>query len=491
MKPRPHQASKNGGTHRTWAVHLAVPVLWLAAFAVARVLEHAPHASLWFPPAAVTVASVLVLGARALPWIVASCSAATVVTDRVYGGDASGGVLLLASLAFSFTHATGFGLAAGAVRRWGRAENGAPTLATVAGFLGATALGAAFAALAGSHLLAAVGLISGTPTAGLVVAWWIGDYVAAVTLMPVFTALLLALAGPGALGTPAWLGRMPHPPSAPAPTTALVAFAVVTLGVLGIARAHHEQSILLALLVVPLMLQLWITYTAPRRYTIASVTVFSLLTVGASNLSDPGAALVLQCAALSLAANAYLGLSVPALIADNARLRDQLSRDRLTGAMSRASFEDRSRAAAHAAATTGHGFSLVLFDLNGLKGVNDRLGHLAGDAVLVSVVERCRTCLAVDDAIARLGGDEFVMLLPGRDEASARRIIDAIREALRQLAVEGVREVVSASFGIATWQPGDSAEAMLARADAAMYAEKKNARQRGERRSVERDQPVG
>jgi diguanylate cyclase (GGDEF)-like protein len=260
------------------------------------------------------------------------------------------------------------------------------------------------------------------------------------------------------------------------PILALVSFALVTMGVLGIAHVFKDQSILLALLVVPLLFQLWITYTAPRRYTIASVTLFSLFTVGASSLSPTGAALVLQCAALSLAANAYLGLSVPALIADNRRMREQLARDRLTGAMSRACFEDRAHAAVDVASASLRHLSMVLFDLNGLKAINDRLGHLAGDALLVSAVQRCQSCLLADDTLARLGGDEFVVLLPGRNAEDALGVVNALRRALGTLEIDGVRGTVSASFGVASWASGDTAEAMLARADAAMYVDKRSAR---------------
>ncbi|GAB2507502.1 hypothetical protein GCM10027188_08260 [Lysobacter humi (ex Lee et al. 2017)] len=482
-------SDRRGATDRWWAIYPAVPVLWLAAFALARVLEHAPHASLWFPPAAVTLASILILGARALPLVVICCALATVLSDRMYGGGASILTLALACAAFAFAHTTGFALAAWAIRRWGRVENGAPTIATVFGYLGATALGALFSAWFGSHLLATAGLIDEVPTMEFVTAWWLGDYVAAVTLMPVCAALLLALAGPGNAKAPQWMPGTSTAAARRPPILALVSFTVVTVGVLSIARLSEKQAILLALLVVPLLLQLWITYTAPRRYTIASVTLFSVLTVGASSFSPTSAALVLQCAALSLAANAYLGLSVPALIADNTRMREQLARDRLTGAMSRACFEDRSRAAVEVASASLQPLSIVLFDLNGLKAINDRLGHLVGDAVLVSAVKLCQGCLGADDALARLGGDEFVIVLPGCDEERALDVVETLRSALATLEIEGVRGTVSASFGVASWVRGDTGEAMLARADAAMYVDKRAARGRASRHPVEDGAP--
>lgn len=456
--------------------HLSVPILWLGAFAAARLLEHAPHASLWFPPAAVTFAAVIVGGRRVLPSIIVACAIATYSADRMYGVGTSVQGLVLSSAAFALAHALGHAGAAALLRRREGATREGPTIGAVLAFLLFAAAGAAIAAVVGAVLLAWTGLVQGPVSPELVVAWWLGDYTAVVTLTPAAVALLRWIGGPVRAGAPPWLAAHPRAPLPAAPGPKLVLFVGATLGVLALARIFEEQSVLLALLMLPIVLQLWITYTSPRGYTVASVTAFSLLTVGAASLSAGGATLVLQCAALSLAANAYLGLAVPGLVADNTRLREQLARDRLTGAMSRACYEDRAAEAVARAAATGGAFSLVLLDLDGLKAVNDRDGHLAGDALLVAVVERCRSCLGAQDSIARLGGDEFVVLLPGRDAQAAQAIVARMQRTLGALRAGEGSLPVSASFGLATWAGGDTAETLLARADGAMYIHKRASR---------------
>lgn len=467
-----------GASHeRVWRgyAYALVLILWLAAFAAARLLEHAPHASLWFPPAAVTFAALLLGGPRMLVALLPACAVATFAIDWAYGTRRDTLDLLTSSLAFAAIHTTAFGLPAARLRRSGNSLEGGPTIATVMEFLLWTAAGAAAAASGGVLLLAVTGQLLEASAVEVAVAWWLGDYIAIVTLAPLVAIVLRRVGGAAFAGGPAWVdvSTVSPPPRAPLPK--LATFAVATVGVLGVAHAFRDEEILLALLVLPLVLQLWITYTEPRRYTVASVTLFSLATVGAASLSGAGATLVLQCAALSLAANAWLGLAVPALVADNSRLREQLARDRLTGAMSRTCYQDRAAAAVRHASATGGTISLVLLDIDGLKEINDRHGHLAGDALLVAAVERCRSVLGDEDSIARLGGDEFVVLMPGRDEAQARELVARMQLALA-LATTNDGTALSASFGIAAWTPGETPDRMLARADDAMYIHKRSAR---------------
>ena len=115
-------------------------------------------------------------------------------------------------------------------------------------------------------------------------------------------------------------------------------------------------------------------------------------------------------------------------------------------------------------------FTLVFIDLDGFKGVNDRLGHAAGDAVLRAVAEVLRAATREADSLARLGGDEFCVLLGEADGAAA--LAEGIRLALgERMAREGWP--VTASIGSVGFDAMPaSAEAALAAADAMMYAAK-------------------
>jgi diguanylate cyclase (GGDEF)-like protein len=114
---------------------------------------------------------------------------------------------------------------------------------------------------------------------------------------------------------------------------------------------------------------------------------------------------------------------------------------------------------------------VLYVDLDNFKGINDGLGHAAGDALLVMVAERLRGCTRPSDVVARLGGDEFVVLLTGLAlesdaESLARRVVT---ELATPFAIEGQEVSISASVGVAV-QPFDVADGDLLRdADIAMY----------------------
>jgi diguanylate cyclase (GGDEF)-like protein len=111
---------------------------------------------------------------------------------------------------------------------------------------------------------------------------------------------------------------------------------------------------------------------------------------------------------------------------------------------------------------------VCLVDLDGFKGVNDRSGHAAGDAVLRAVTAALGGVVRETDTVARLGGDEFAVLAevdPGGSEALAARLRDAV-------ARIGAGVGVTASVGVTDVRPGDEGHEVLGRADQAMYRAK-------------------
>lgn len=132
-------------------------------------------------------------------------------------------------------------------------------------------------------------------------------------------------------------------------------------------------------------------------------------------------------------------------------------------------------AIAHAA-QTGDGLAVLYLDLDGFKGANDRGGHDAGDRLLREVAQRLQQGLRQGDLVARVGGDEFVALLPGcRDVEAARAIAEGLRARLSPpyTLPDGLFQL-DASVGIACFPAdGTDPDTLLAHADRAMYAAKR------------------
>jgi diguanylate cyclase (GGDEF)-like protein len=166
------------------------------------------------------------------------------------------------------------------------------------------------------------------------------------------------------------------------------------------------------------------------------------------------------------------------LLAERARvaeLETRVDEDPLTGLLNRRGFMkalERTLAYARRYKATG---ALLFLDLDGFKAVNDRHGHAAGDWVLGRVGRLIAGSVRASDVVARVGGDEFVVLLWNLNEAQAVAKARALEGLIAESPFEqkGKRYVLGLSAGLTMLTDGDTSEAVLARADEAMYARKR------------------
>lgn len=146
--------------------------------------------------------------------------------------------------------------------------------------------------------------------------------------------------------------------------------------------------------------------------------------------------------------------------------------DGLTGLANRMLFIELARHQLALARRQNHTLALLAIDLDGFKAVNDTNGHAAGDSVLKQAAGRLETTCREADVAARLGGDEFMVLMGSTDEANAERTAQRLIDALAQ-PYAGTAQPVSASVGLALFPAhGETLEALMARADEALYAAK-------------------
>lgn len=163
------------------------------------------------------------------------------------------------------------------------------------------------------------------------------------------------------------------------------------------------------------------------------------------------------------------------------QLRIQASQDPLTKLPNRRALEEDLQHAWQRFQGGDAGFAVLALDLDHFKRINDRYGHLAGDAILEQVAHRLRITVRDGDVVARTGGEEFVVLLPETDadkaQALAQRLIDAVRA--QPFALPGVALPITVSIGLTQARRNDGAALhVMKRADEALYRAKSEGRDR-------------
>jgi diguanylate cyclase len=164
-------------------------------------------------------------------------------------------------------------------------------------------------------------------------------------------------------------------------------------------------------------------------------------------------------------------------------MRREAFTDPLTGVGNRKAFDQSLRDTIASAGESAKPLTLIMVDVDHFKKFNDTHGHLLGDEVLKLLGRTLVSGVKGRDVVARYGGEEFAVVLPETPIAAGRIVADQLREALKSRRVL-LRSTgkdlgrVTMSVGVAQWRAGESASAMIARADAALYHAKRSGRDR-------------
>jgi diguanylate cyclase (GGDEF)-like protein len=225
-----------------------------------------------------------------------------------------------------------------------------------------------------------------------------------------------------------------------------------------------------------LWIVLFVFYFLPRSHALLQLAWIGALYGLALDVARPT-----SNATLTLWVVTMIGLLLAGLVI--ARMRDRtddlverLNRaartDALTGLLNRRAFDEQLERELARAERTQRPFAVLLGDLDGFKEINDRYGHPAGDATLILVGQVLRGATRTVDTVARVGGDEFALLLPESDEEQGWVLVERLRRYLSDALVDH-NPAVGLSIGLVVYpRDGETAEALRASGDKALYAAK-------------------
>ena len=442
-------------------------IAWLAIWQAGRLVEYTEHASVWFPAAGFTFSCFLVLGRKAFVPILTAAIIVTIWNGNHYQMPLTLDELVWAGFLFGLAHIGPYWLGATGVGYLSRkTENNAPkliiTFLVVAGISALITTGLVIMSLVATHQMQAV------EVSKTLLPFWVGDMAGVVVLTPLFSGILIYLFPKTQLNltnfTQVKLGSFKNLIG----KMVLNIFLIVATMLLAYIFESRESSFAIFFLAVTHM---WIASTESPTFNVVSLATSSIVIVLLVHLFGlMEHVMVYQFAINVIAANALFGIAIPQLRAYNNTLESMVSTDALTKVSSRHFLEQQVDLEIAKCHEQNIALSLVIFDMDNFKVINDKYGHAAGDKVLKNVCQKVKESLRDDDVIARFGGDEFILLLPGLDENSVFHRIEKIKKDIHEIKISGT--LISSSFGVAELHPAEDFESLFHRADRALYQSK-------------------
>lgn len=415
-----------------------------------------PSATPIWPPTGIALVALLLLGYEAAPAVFLGAFLTNLTIASAVGtslGIAAGNTLEAVCGAYLITRFAG-----------GRRALDSPGNVVRFAVLGGV-LSPLVAATIGVTTLAAGGAAAWTDYFPIWFTWWLGDLGGALVLAP---ALLL------------WANewRVSWSRSQAFEAAALLAALLVTSGVV------FRQFQPLEFLAMPLLV--WAAYRFTPREAATAVLVLTFLAVAATlgqrgpfARGAPNESLLLMQAFLSVVSLTSLILAT--LVRERRdverRLRQLAGTDPLTGLANYRQLVAELEGEVQRSNRTDRPFALVLFDLDGLKAINDTHGHLVGSRALCRLADALRHCHRSIDTAARYGGDEFALVLPETSLAPAQRVAARVASLL---ADDGELPELSVTSGVAVYpRDGATLDALIEAADRMMYEGKRDRRRAG------------
>lgn len=465
---------------------LALLAVWLLLWEISSLVEYRHYSSVWFPAAGLTFAALMVMGPRALPTLALGCVLITFADAHHYQTGLGAWQVLEAGVLFAVAHLVPYGAAGIYLRREVR-RGGWDLSRLIVQFLVLAAVAAMLAMVLELSSLAISGMMPRADVGQAWLAFWVGDMAGVMALAPFFVGVL-SLFLPGALFVPNELPGFPFqmPSWRFVEKLVLTEFLLTASMLLAWLTQSPNSAFAIFFLVIPHM---WIASSESPLMNMLSVAITSFLMAMLAHVFHlMDFVMVYQFAICVIAANTLYGLAIPTLLAHNVQLRAAAFTDSLTQVASRERLEQRAALEILRCGLERCALSLLMFDIDRFKEINDTHGHLVGDQALQRVCEVVQQSLRPSDVLGRVGGDEFVVLLPNTTLAAADQIAARVIAHLRGVHVAEA-QALTASFGLAQWQPGERYESLFMRADRALYQAKLEGRDRVVAEKVDAGRP--
>jgi diguanylate cyclase (GGDEF)-like protein len=442
-------------------------IAWLAVWQSGRLVEYTEHASVWFPAAGFTFACMLVLGRRAFMPIMAAAIVITIWQGNHIQSGLNTQELIWAGFLFGLAHILPYWSGARLIVYISKKVNyGAPQL--IVGFLVIAGAATLVATVLVISSLVVTNLMPINNVKQTLLPSWVGDLAGVVVLTPLFSGILIAL--------------FPHP------NFSLSEYTDKRLG--SYRRLIHKVSINVLIIIVTMytaylfdskesafaifflaVTHMWIACTESPKFNVISLAISSLVIILLVHyLGLMEYVMVYQFAINVIAANALFGIAVPQLQAHNQALQHMVFTDSLTQVSSRHYMEQRADLEIAKSLKHSSPLSLVIFDLDDFKKINDQFGHTAGDTALKNVCNTTKSALRKNDVIARFGGDEFVLLMPGLNQLEAQQVVERVKHKIQAIKIGNTS--MSCSFGIAELSKNEDFDSLFMRADLVLYISK-------------------
>ncbi|ABG42078.1 diguanylate cyclase [Paraglaciecola sp. T6c] len=475
----PEYASDNVLPSR-WYRAVAFVALWLIVWLLAQLMEYTAHASVWFPVSGLTYAALLIIGIRAIIPLMLCAVIVTILTCIQYSLPLNPPQMIQAGLLFGLAHILPYWLSA-YLFAWVARQDKLSTPGLIILYIIHTGVGSLVTTMLVIFSLIYSNMMTASEIGQAWLPFWIGDYVGVLVLAPLFGALLSRYFSHERFDLEQYLSPNQTTTSSEYPHKIIVVTLLVILTtILNQYSGQQASAFAIFLLVLPHM---WIACTESALFNLLSLTyscIIIALFVNIFGLNE--FALIYQFAIVIVASNALFGIAVPALMAHNEKLQAIVTTDALTQAASRQHFMQQAERAVNRSQNDEVPLSLIMFDMDNFKKVNDTFGHSAGDKALQRVCRAAQLSLRPTDLLGRFGGDEFVALLPDSTINDAQQVAQRILSNVNAAEV-APGQPIECSFGVAQLKRNQNFTELFNVADSALY----KAKQRGRNTVVNED----